>query len=320
MSPTTTTMKPMGFAKHIFAYVTLGLLCGWYYFLMILYPILIYFAIFRWSLLAASILISLTVLSVIPLDHRPWKAYMYSSVFAIWNEYFDFTYDATTMHNRPKGKKTICFEFPHGIFPMGQWLSVHHIKDITPGIDICGTAADIVFKFPVMRQLMAWTGTVHAKRSNIKKVLDRGDYLAIIPGGIAEMYLMNSATEGIYLRKRQNTVKAAIQEGANIIPFFFFGNSRIFTPIGTDDGSKSWFSKMSRKLRMSIVFFYGRQFLPVPYRHPIHMVSGAVIEVTQKDNPTEEEINDVLEKVIKSVKELYETKKPSWETRPLIIQ
>jgi hypothetical protein len=36
---------------------------------------------------------------------------------------------------------------------------------------------------------------------------------AIIPGGIAEMYLVSEKSEGLFLRKRQNTIKAAIQEG-----------------------------------------------------------------------------------------------------------
>ena len=35
----------------------------------------------------------------------------------------------------------------------------------------------------------------------------------MIPGGIAEMYLVSDKTEGLFLKKRQNTVKAAIQEG-----------------------------------------------------------------------------------------------------------
>ena len=42
---------------------------------------------------------------------------------------------------------------------------------------------------------------------------------AIIPGGIAEMYLVSDKQEGLFLRKRQSTVKAAIQEG--IILFMY---------------------------------------------------------------------------------------------------
>lgn len=317
-------IKPLALWKHAFAYVTLGLLCGWYYFLMILYPLLLICAC-RGSYLAGGILLFFVAISVIPLKFKPWEGFLYCWIWDVWREYFDFTGDwsSLTEHsaaNKKAGRpdKYMFFEFPHGIFPMGQFLSASLIREITPGKMICGTGADIVFMFPVMRHVMAWIGTNPAKRTNITKILSRGDHLAIIPGGIAEMYLMNPDTEGIFLRKRQNTVKAAIQEGADIIPVFFFGNTRIFSTVGKNS-SDSFMSKISRKLRASIVLFFGRNFLPVPFRHPIRMVTGRVVEVTKKEFPSDEEINAVMEKVIASVQELYDTKKPDWEERPLVI-
>jgi hypothetical protein len=72
-------------------------------------------------------------------------------------------------------------------------------------------------------------------------------------------------------------------------------------------------------MRLSVVFFHGRWYLPIPYRHPISMVTGEIVEVQKKQNPSEEEIKAVLEKVKISVTKLYETLKPEWETRPLKI-
>eukprot|EP01034_Spumella_vulgaris_P023350 gene23350-29563_t len=201
---------------------------------------------------------------------------------------------------------------------MGQFLSASLIREIAPGKMICGTGADIVFKFPVMRQLFSWIGTHPAKRSSFTKIFAAGHYCAVIPGGIAEMYLVNSETESIYLKKRQNTVKVAIQEGAHIIPAFFFGNTRIFH-VAEKDGTDSLLAKLSRKLRASIVFFYGRQYLPVPFRQPIHMASGDIVEVVQNDNPSVEEIQAVLDRVVLAVDKLYREKRPEWEKRPLVI-
>jgi hypothetical protein len=67
--------------------------------------------------------------------------------------------------------------------------------------------------------------------------------------------------------------------GADIIPAFFFGNTSLFDVLGS--GMDSWLAKVSRKLRTSIMFFYGRLFLPVPYRHPIHMVTGKLFHIIQ---------------------------------------
>lgn len=67
------------------------------------------------------------------------------------------------------------------------------------------------------------------------------------------------------------------------------------------------------------MLFYGRNFLPVPYRHPIHMVSGEIVRVTQRDFPTDEEVDEVHANVVQAIQTLYETKKPVWENRPLVI-
>lgn len=201
----------------------------------------------------------------------------------------------------------------------GQFLSASLIKDLTPGHMICGTGADIIFQFPVMRQVMAWLGTHPAQRKNITKIFTKGYHAAVIPGGIAEMYVINDKTESIYFKKRRGTVKAAIQEGAHIIPLFSFGNSKLFTTLGNSDNN-SLLSKLSRSLRASIVFFYGRWYLPVPYRHPIRLVTGDIVTVTKCLDPSEEMIDEVMARVIASIEKLYADKRPAWENRPLDIQ
>jgi hypothetical protein len=159
-----------------------------------------------------------------------------------------------------------------------------------------------------------------AKRSNITKILNRGDFCAVIPGGIAEMYLMNNETEAIYLRKRLNTVKAAIEEGANIVPIFFFGNTKLFSTLNHDGSTNSFLSRISRKLRASILLFYGRNYLPVPYRHPIKMVTAEIVEVVQCANPSEEQVQETMDRLIRSLQQAYEAKKPDWEKRPLVVK
>ena len=65
-----------------------------------------------------------------------------------------------------------------------------------------------------------------------------------------------------------------------------------------------------------IVIFTG---LPVPFRQPLRMVTGEIVLVKKIEFPTDEEINGVLDRVILATTKLYETKKPEWEKRPLVI-
>jgi len=310
-------MKPLTIFEHVFCYITLGLICGWYQFLLVSVPICLYYT-YRGSLIPRIILALGVILTITPLTHKPWRPFTRSWIFRLWIKYFDMEFFPSEEKIDGREHKFICFEFPHGVFPIGQLLSAYCVDDVWPGETICGTGADIIFKVPVMRQIMAWVGTHPASRKNITKILGKGYHCAVIPGGIAEMFLISETEEHIFLRPRKNTVKAAIQEGAHIIPVFFFGNSKLFT-IVTGQGSDSWLARLSRRLRMSLFFFYGRHYLPVPYRHPLRMVTGDIVRVTKIENPTDEQVAEVHDKVIAAVQKLYDTKKPDWETRPLVI-
>jgi hypothetical protein len=62
-------LPPMPLWKHAIAYVTLGLLCGWYYFIMMLYPVLLILAV-RGSYIAGGVLLGFIILSLVPLKYK----------------------------------------------------------------------------------------------------------------------------------------------------------------------------------------------------------------------------------------------------------
>ena len=79
-------------------------------------------------------------------------------------------------------------------------------------------------------------------------------------------------------------------------------------------------SKLSRKFRTSLLLFYGRHYLPVPHRHPIKLVICDVIPVVQSDNPSDEYVLEIQNKVMDVLHKLWNSdKKPEWETRQLVI-
>jgi 2-acylglycerol O-acyltransferase 2 len=134
-------MKSIGLLKNIFCSIVLGLLCGWYYLLMILFPFLIYYSILgnKYAILILTIFI---VLTINPIKHEPIESFMYNPVWKILRDYFDYEIDCSSISGENKldpNEKYLFTEFPHGIFPMGQFLSASLIRDIAPGQMICGT-------------------------------------------------------------------------------------------------------------------------------------------------------------------------------------
>ena len=96
----------------------------------------------------------LITLSLIPLPTKPWLEFQYCWIWNIWLDYFDFTFDNSSLANIDNEKKHMVFEFPHGIFPMGQFIGAAKVDKIVPGKQICGIGADIIFAFPVIRHVM----------------------------------------------------------------------------------------------------------------------------------------------------------------------
>ena len=131
-------MPPISFFSELFCVLTLGLLVGWYYILLLALPILFYLSI-HGNIYAITTQVILATLSIVPLSYKPWKAFMNSWIFRLWREYFDFKYDTSHSQFNTKEKKYIFLEFPHGIFPMGQFISASMIEEGFPGEMICGT-------------------------------------------------------------------------------------------------------------------------------------------------------------------------------------
>ena len=71
-------------------------------------------------------------------------------------------------------------------------------------------------------------------------------------------------------------------------------------------------SKMlSRKLKVSLMLFYGRFGLPVPHREPIIMAVNSPVFVEQKvESPTQEQIDVLHRRVVQAHKELFNSIKP----------
>jgi 1-acyl-sn-glycerol-3-phosphate acyltransferase len=175
--------------------------------------------------------------------------------------------------------------------------------------------ASVLLHTPVLRHFYYATGTRAADAKSIQRILKKGGNAAVVVGGIAEMFMDTSDAERIYLKRRAGFVKLAIREGAHIVPVFFFGNTKTMAKLNSPI-----LRAISRRVKMSIVIFYGRWGTPIPFRHPIKMVLGSPIRVTQAAEPSAEEVERTLARVVDAMAKLYEKHRPAWETRPLVIE
>lgn len=303
-----------GALSDLFAAASLGLVAGWYYLLISVALVLLYCVLALRSQWATFVLAALLIDMSVPYDNPKLSpnAFCNSWVFDAWRAYFGW--ETVIEQDLVPGEKYLMAEFPHALYPIGQLLSYGVLSSICPGQRVAGVVANVLLHTPILRHFYFATGTRSADASSIQAILKEGGSAAVVVGGIAEMFLDTSDAERIYLKKRKGFVRLALREGAHIIPVFFFGNTRTLRKVDS-----ALLRTISRKLKMSIVIFYGRWGLPIPFRHPIKMVGGKHIRVEKCEEPSDELIERTLQRVIDTFVEMYEKHRPEWEKRPLVI-
>jgi len=140
--------------------------------------------------------------------------------------------------------------------------------------------------------------------------------IGLMAGGIAEIFLTSRKDEMIYLKNRKGFIKLAMQLGTPLVPIYYFGNTQLFDFVGGET-----LSRLSRKFKLSMVLFYGRFFLPIPYQHPITMVVGRPIPVPHVEHPSPELVDRLHTRFVNELNKLYDDHchLVGWEGKPLII-
>jgi len=103
-----------------------------------------------------------------------------------------------------------------------------------------------------------------------------------------------------------------MQNGASLVPVFSFGETEIYQQLHNPKGSllRTFQDKMQSTFQIAPAAFHGRgifqyNFGPLPNRRPITTVVGAPISVEKNPNPTPEALNELHQRYVDSVVDLF---------------
>lgn len=284
---------------------------------------LVFMALFLFTLFFASTWnpMILLILAIISLSIHPvyyWEAST-RSVLAHWIiKYFSFKGIWSKGFLLDPSKKYILVSPPHGAFPFGNICTILMCPRLM-GVPLRGLAASVIFRVPGFRHFLRWIGAVEADRHTAERLLKQGHTIGVSSGGIAEIFETNGDHETIILRSRKGLVRLAMRTGTPLVPCYVFGNSAALSLWYDEYGFLVW---MSRTLRTAFFIFWGRWGLPIPYRTPITGVLGKPIHVSEDADPKEEEVEELLEKLVEAMIDLFDTHKASygWANKKLIVK
>lgn len=133
---------------------------------------------------------------------------------------------------------------------------------------------------PILHHVIGFIGGVNASASAVESVLQKGETLAVAPGGIAEMFLgyprpgCGPDEEYALVLHRKGFVRLALKHGLPLVPVYVFGNTKLFKRLQLPPLVEA----VSKLLRTSLVLFWGRWGLPVPFQVPLLYAVGTPLD------------------------------------------
>ncbi|XP_059819650.1 diacylglycerol O-acyltransferase 2 [Hypanus sabinus] len=241
--------------------------------------------------------------------------------WAVWRYFRDyFPVRLVKTHNLAPSRNYIFGYHPHGIFCFGAFCNfgteATGFSKKFPGIRPSLATLAGNFRMPILRDYLMSGGIFPVTRDAIDYLLSKsgtGNAVIIVIGGAAESLECTPGSHVVTLKNRKGFVKIALQNGADLVPVYAFGENEVYQQVLFKEGS--WLRAIQRKFQKLIGFapciiqgrgfFSSRSWGLVPYAKPINTVVGEPISVPKIENPSPEEIDHYHEVYQHSLVKLF---------------
>jgi len=213
-----------------------------------------------------------------------------------------------------KPGKNMFAAHPHGILSAGWTWNLFFNLKLHERTGRIGFLIDenLRLRIPTFRCFCDWFESkdrfsAPATRKVIKECMQRGESLAILPGGFQEAVLCAFGKDRVYMKKRQGFVKYCLQSGYRITPAYTFGESDTYWTFRGLIPFRLWLGGHN----IPAAAMFGNPIcpiLPLPSASIITFV-GPPIELPQIDEPTREEVDKWHRKYMEAVIALFDKHK-----------
>jgi hypothetical protein len=241
---------------------------------------------------------------------RPWPALRQCSLWRLTSRYIGVEVVRTRVLD-PSKRYMFAF-YPHGILILSR-ISVYGgvWEMLFPGIETRVLGASPMFYWPGAREICLWMGAVDAAKKVAVRIYSKFNLnLMVYPGGSDEIFETQPDSNITTLIVRKGFIKLAVQNGAEIVPAFVFGEKWLYGVKELPKIIKSFFMK---QLRTPLILFWGRYFTWLPFHDNkqkfLSVVYGAPIPIIQQDEPSDEYINEIWEQYATQIHSIFNTYK-----------
>lgn len=272
---------------------------------------------FRTTSQKALAMLALIVALVCPVQRSSWVQKLF-----VWDAYDAYFRTKVIGRQFPVGQQSVFAIYPHGIVPLTLGLTAFgKLNSLFNNLRIIvATATRLV---PVFSHVLRLGGAVDASADSVEQTLAAGHSIGVTPGGIAEMFYGYPQTgchpdeEYAVLRSRKGFIRFAIKYGAQVVPIFVFGGSKLYHRVV----APQFLVDLSRRIQTSILLFYGKHGLPIPFPVPMTYAVGQAIQTFPDPYPTTEEVDFVHNVFVGALRGAFEAHKGEygWGHKRLVI-
>ena len=237
---------------------------------------------------------------------KSWEAFRHHTfLWGAFERYFHLNVITQGDIDESAGPVLMGFH-PHGVYPLTTFWGTRgpsfRAAFPTLEVDVCG--ASVMFNCPVLREILLWSGGREVSAASIRHCLKQKRSILLVPGGQREMLHSRADPFNItYVTKHKGFVRMAIENGVRLVPVLSLGETfcleNIYLP-----ALQSWF--LARTGVGFPIFPFGRWYSPIANQAPITLVFGQPMEVVQKDEPSEEEVDELHKRYYDYVKQLFD--------------
>jgi 2-acylglycerol O-acyltransferase 2 len=181
---------------------------------------------------------------------------------------------------------------PHGTLAFNRaavGFSTETLWDLAfPNITFRVLTATPPFFVPFIREFWLWSYCIDASKSTaVKAIRQLRASLFVYPGGELEQIETVYQQHIAMLSMRKGFIKLAIEEGAEVVPVYAFGETDLYYH---SRFLREFRKYLTRRFHVAVPLLRG-QFGLMPFRVPVTMVFGAPIKLVHSSTPTQAEID-----------------------------
>mmetsp|Transcript_86165 Transcript_86165/g.168545 ORF Transcript_86165/g.168545 Transcript_86165/m.168545 type:complete len:342 (-) Transcript_86165:31-1056(-) len=249
----------------------------------------------------------------------PWKDVENMALVRIILEWLPIRILRTTKLDKDKIYVFACH--PHGTLAFSRaavGFSTRTLWDLAfPDIKFRVLTASAPFFVPFIRELWLWSYCIDAsKPTAVEAMRQLRASIFVYPGGELEQIETIYQKHIAMVSMRKGFVKLAIEEGAELVPVYAFGETDLYYHSRLLRSFRKWIVK---KFHVAIPLLRGQYGL-MPYRTPVTMVFGAPIKLPHTANPSSQQIEAAHKIYCEALLKLFDDHKEKLGYKDAILE